>query len=191
LTFLGHTKDSLWSLDLFRTESAFLKTQWVMLVIDQFSRRIVDFAVHRGNPDGEAICRMLNTVLYGNALPNMLSTDNDPLFRFYRFKANLRILEIAEVKSVPGTPTSHAFVERTIGTTRREFLDRTLYFNACDLEKKLSSFKEYYNAHRCHVGISSMTPLRKSGEGSKKAANIDSFKWKNFCGGLYQLPIAA
>ena len=39
LTFLGHTKDSLWSLDLFRTESINLKSHWVMVIIDQFTRR--------------------------------------------------------------------------------------------------------------------------------------------------------
>jgi transposase InsO family protein len=45
LTFIGHMKDSLWSLDLFRCESATLRTHWVLIVMDQFSRRIIGFAV--------------------------------------------------------------------------------------------------------------------------------------------------
>src|SRR5579862_1824527 len=44
LTFLGHSKDSLWSCDLFRCESATLKSYWVLLVMDQFTRRIVGLA---------------------------------------------------------------------------------------------------------------------------------------------------
>ena len=44
LTFLGHMKDSLWSCDLFRCESATLRTYWVLVVMDQFTRRIVGFA---------------------------------------------------------------------------------------------------------------------------------------------------
>jgi hypothetical protein len=48
LTFLGHAKDSLWSCDLFRCESASLRTHWVLVVMDQFSRRIIGFAVQRG-----------------------------------------------------------------------------------------------------------------------------------------------
>src|SRR2546430_3131168 len=48
LTVLGHAKDSLWSLDLFRCESVALRTHWVLVVMDQCSRRIVGFAVHRG-----------------------------------------------------------------------------------------------------------------------------------------------
>jgi hypothetical protein len=54
LTLIGHAKDSLWSLDLFRCESAILRTNWVLVVMDQFSRRIVGFAVHRGVVDGGA-----------------------------------------------------------------------------------------------------------------------------------------
>ena len=45
LTFLSHTKDSLWSIDLFRTESINLKTYWVLVVMDQYSRRIIGFGV--------------------------------------------------------------------------------------------------------------------------------------------------
>jgi hypothetical protein len=46
LTTLGHAKDSLWSLDLLRAESITLKTHWIMVVMDQYTRRIVGFAVH-------------------------------------------------------------------------------------------------------------------------------------------------
>ena len=43
LTFLGQAKDSLWSCDLFRGESATLRTHWVLVVVDQFTRRIIGF----------------------------------------------------------------------------------------------------------------------------------------------------
>src|SRR5687768_11355629 len=56
LTVLGHAKDSLWSLDLFRCESAILRTHWVLVVMDQCTRRIVGFGVHRGVVDGVALC---------------------------------------------------------------------------------------------------------------------------------------
>jgi hypothetical protein len=44
LTTLGHAKDSLWSVDLFRCESAILRTHWVLVVMDQCTRRIVGLA---------------------------------------------------------------------------------------------------------------------------------------------------
>ncbi len=40
LTVIGHTKDSLWSVDLFRCESILLRSHWVMVVMDQYTRRI-------------------------------------------------------------------------------------------------------------------------------------------------------
>ena len=52
LTFLGHMKDSLWSCDLFRCESVTLRAYWVLIVMDQFTRRIVGFGVRRGIVDG-------------------------------------------------------------------------------------------------------------------------------------------
>ena len=48
LTFLGQMKDSLWSIDLFRCESATLRAHWILVVMDQYSRRIVGFGVHAG-----------------------------------------------------------------------------------------------------------------------------------------------
>ena len=58
LTFIGHLKDSLWSLDFFRVESILLKSHWVMVVMDQFSRRIIGFSVHAGDLNGIIICRI-------------------------------------------------------------------------------------------------------------------------------------
>jgi transposase InsO family protein len=58
LTFLGHMQDSLWSLDLFRCESATLRTHWVLVVMDQYTRRIIGFGIHAGTVHGAELCRM-------------------------------------------------------------------------------------------------------------------------------------
>ena len=83
---------------------------------------------------------MLNRIL-GDAkqLPHTLSSDHDPLFEFQRWKANLRILEIKELKSVPYVPLSNPFIERLIGTLRREFLDHVPFWTARDLEENSCS----------------------------------------------------
>src|ERR1700692_4391134 len=104
LTFLGHMKDSLWSCDLFRCESATLRTHWVLVVMDQFTRRIIGFGVHCGAVDGVALCRMFHRAIRGNCLPKYLSSDHDPLYQFHQWKANLRILEMTEIKTVPYVP---------------------------------------------------------------------------------------
>jgi putative transposase len=55
LTFLGHTKDSLWSVDLLRCESVVLRTYWVLVVMDQYTRRIIGFGIQAGIVDGLAL----------------------------------------------------------------------------------------------------------------------------------------
>jgi hypothetical protein len=75
LTFLGHAKDSLWSCDLFRCESATLRSHWVLVVMDQFTRRIIGFGAHSGIVDGVALCRMFHRAICGHSLPKYLSSD--------------------------------------------------------------------------------------------------------------------
>ena len=127
LSFIGHTTNSLWSVDLFRCESIVLQSYRVLVVMDQFTRRLVGFGVHCGVVTGVDVCRMFNSAVRGQGLPRYVSTDHDPLFEAHRWRANLRILEIDEIKTVPHVPLSHPFVERLIGTMRREFLDHVLF----------------------------------------------------------------
>ena len=193
LTFIGHIKDSLWSVDLFRCESIMLKSHCVMVVLDQYTRRIIGFSVHAGDCDGVASCRMFNEVISGKSLPKYLSSDNDPLFLFHRWQCNLRVLDVEELKTVPGTPTSHPFIERVIGTTRREYLDHLLFFNSRDLQNKLDQFQTYYNDVRAHSSLDIKTPTAMAFgvEPDEKVVSIDRYRWKKHCSGLYQLPVAA
>ena len=146
-------------MDLFRCESAILHSYWVLVVIDHWTQRIVGFGVHRGAVDGVALCRMFNRVSSGQPLPMYRSADHHPLYRFQQWQANLRILNIQEVKTVPHVPRCHAVVERLIGTVRRECLDRLLFWTAADLDRKLAEFQQYYNEHRMHAGRAGRPPL--------------------------------
>jgi len=65
---------------------------------------------------------------------------------------------------VPDAPLSHPFVERPIGTVRRECLDRTLFWTTTDLEAKLLDFQHYYNEHRTHAP----TPRAPAGNGRQR-----------------------
>lgn len=191
LSFFGHMKDSLWSVDLFRCESIHLTSHWVMVVMDQFSRRIVGFAVQAGDVDGPILCRMFNRAVSGQGIPRYLSSDNDPLFTFYRWRANLRVLKVEEIKSIPYVPISHPFIERLIGTVRREFLDQILFWNDSDLGRKLNTFKDYYNDHRVHASLDGRTPDQISTGALPALARLERFSWKQHCCGLFQMPVAA
>jgi putative transposase len=133
---------------------------------------------------------MFNRATRGQASPKYLSSDHDPLYRFHHWQANLRILDVREIKTVPHVPLSHPFVERLIGTIRRECLDRTLFWTAADLEMKLLDFQRYYNGHRTHAGLDGRTPEPSVVAGCT-GASVSSYRWQPHCRGLYQTPMAA
>ncbi len=191
LTFFAQATDSLWSLDLFRCESILLCSHWVLVVIDVFTRRIIDFGIGGEYIDGPAVCRMFNQAIAGHAPPTRISTDHDPLFRFHRWLANLRVLEVEEIKSVPYAPMSHPFIERLIGTVRREYLDHSFFWNSIDLHRKLDKFRAYYNDVRVHRSLNGTTPANRAGYASSSKANLDYYAWERRCNGLFETPVAA
>ena len=169
-----------------------LRSYWVLVVMDQFTRRLVGIGVHCGAVTGADGCRMFNAAIHGQGLPRHLSTDHDALFEAHRWRANPRILEIDEIKTVRNVPMSHPFVERVIGTIPPEFLDHVLFWNSRrDLERKLREFQAYYNEARCHASLSGHTPLTVANGCRALSADPNSVRWLFHCRGLVQRPIAA
>ena len=90
LAFIGHMKDSLWSLDLFRCESArcesatcesaTLRTHWVLVMMDQYTRRIIGFGVHAGTVNCVALCRMFNRAIRYRGCPSTSAPTMIPFF---------------------------------------------------------------------------------------------------------------
>ncbi len=159
--------------------------------MDQFTRRIIGFGVHSGVVDGPSLCRMFNRAIGGVETPKYISSDHDLLFAFHRWKANLRILDVAEVKTVPYVPISHPFMQRVVGTFRREYLDQVPFWTTHDLKRKLLRFKDYYNNRRTHHALNGVTPTAKAGKLTLKVADLNNFRWPSHCRGLYQVPVAA
>ena len=134
---------------------------------------------------------MFNDAIRGQGTSRHLSTDHDPLFKAHRWQANLRVFEIHEIKTVPHVHLSHPFVERLIRTLRREFLDRGLFWNARDLERKLADFTAYYNSARSHTSLDGQAPAGVASGRPTARAELDKVRWVSHCRGLVQLPVAA
>src|SRR5439155_1676459 len=130
---------------------------------------------------GSALGHLFKRAMDPQPAPTYLSSDHDPLYRFHQWQANLRILDVKEITIVPYVPLSHPFVERLIGTIRRECLDRTLFWT--DLELKLLDFQRYFNSHRTHAALGGMTPEPRTGEDSARAS-VRRYRWRLHCRGL-------
>ena len=86
---------------------------------------------------------------------------------------------------------AHPFVERLTGIIRRELLDQTLFWNASDRERKLETFRQYYNTHRVHSSLNGNTPLEITRETAIRRADLNNFQWRSHCRERFQLPAAA
>lgn len=95
---------------------------------------------------------------------------------------------MSEFKTVPYVPLSHPFIERLIGTVRRELLDHVPFWSARDLERKLQHFRDYYNRGRVHASLKGVTPVCPT---DRNVIALDDYRWRSHCRGLYQLPAAA
>jgi putative transposase len=122
-----------------------------------------------------------------------LSYDNDPLLRYGQWLANLDILEIESVRSTLYTPVSHPFVERLIEPVRREYLDHVFYWSVGDLERRLHSFKDYFNEGRVHHGIEGKRPSQRDDteDDESKIVKLGEHQWEGHCNGMFNMPKAA
>jgi putative transposase len=185
LSAIAEARDSLWSVDLIRCESILLKSFWVMVVMDVFSRRIIGFGVETGAYRRHP---RLPHVQRGpvRSLPKRLSSDHDPLFRFHRWRANLRILNIEELKSVPFAPRSHPFVERLIGTLRR--VSRSdLLLERRRRPSQAESIRHLLQPATRPCRTQWPTPVERCGT---TAGHLNHFAWRSDCCGLFHTPIA-
>ena len=100
-------------------------------------------------------------------------------------RASLRVLDIEEIKSVPRVPMSHPFVEPLIGAS---YWITPPFWTASDLENKLREYQCYNNENRSHSGWAGGIPMETRGS---KVVDINDYRWKKYCRGLFQLPLAA
>ncbi len=83
--------------------------------------------------------------------------DRDRIFG-HEFVEQVKAMGIKQVLSTPGSPWQRAYVERIIGTIRRECLDHLIVFNERSLHRHLQSFLDYYHRARTHLGLQKDTP---------------------------------
>jgi transposase InsO family protein len=88
--------------------------------------------------------------------PRFLLHDRDRTF------AGATAIGMHEVRTAPRSPWQHAYVERLIGSIRRECLDHVIIVNAAGLCRGLAACIEYYNASRTHLAFEKDAPLRRS-----------------------------
>jgi transposase InsO family protein len=92
-----------------------------------------------------------------DSAPRYLLRDRDSIYRD-EFRRRVKGIGIAEVLTAAGSPWQNAFVERVIGTIRRELLDHVIVLNERHLRRRLRSYFRYYHAPRTHLALEKDAP---------------------------------
>jgi transposase InsO family protein len=149
----NHVK-SLVSVDFFTVPTICFQVLYVFLVLAHDRRRIVHFNV-TGHPTAEWTAQQLVQAFLWDSAP--LSRDRDGIFGG-DFVQQVKVMGIKEVLSAPRSPWQRAYVERVIGTIRRECLDHLIVFNEASLRRTLCLYIDYYHRSRTHLARDKNSP---------------------------------
>lgn len=131
---------------------------YVFLALAHDRRRILHFAV-TAHPTAEWTVQQLRKAFPWDTAPRYLLRDRD---RIFGQDFSRQVKGIKQVLSAPRSPWQRAYVERVIGTIRRECLDHVIVFNQRSLRRHLRDFLDYYHRTRTHLGLEKDTPESRS-----------------------------
>jgi putative transposase len=159
-TFLENHAQQLVSIDFFTVPTIRFQVLYVFLVLAHDRRRILHFNV-TAHPTAEWTGQQLREAFPFDQLPRYLLRDHDAIFG-NDFREQVRGLGICEVLSAPRSPWQRAYVERVIGSIRRECLDHVIVFHENSLRRTLNSYFDYYHRSRTHLSLGKDSPVPRA-----------------------------
>src|SRR6266852_5439726 len=155
-TFLENHAQQLVSIDFFTVPTIRFQVLYVFLVLAHDRRRIVHCNV-TAHPSAEWTGQQLREAFPFAQLPRYLLRDRDASFGD-DFREHVRDMGICEVLSAPRAPWQRAYIERVIGSVRRECLDHMIVFHETSLRRTLTSYFDYYHRWRTHLSLRKDAP---------------------------------
>jgi putative transposase len=155
-SFLENHAQQLVSVDFFTVPTIRFQLLYVFLVLAHDRRRIVHFNV-TAHPTARWTGQQLREAFPFDQLPRYLLRDRDAIFGA-DFRSEATDMGIHEVLSTPRSPWQRAYVERVIGSIRRECLDHVIVFNERSLRRILRSYSDYYHRSRTHLSLGKDSP---------------------------------
>ena len=155
-TFLDNHVRTLVSVDFFTVPTIRFQVLYVFLVLAHERRRVVHFNV-TAHPTAEWTAQQLREAFPFEQIPRYLLRDRDKIFG-EDFRRQVRDMGIEEVLAAPRSPWQRAYVERLIGSVRRECLDHVIVFHEAGLRRTLAGYFSYYHQTRPHLSLEKDSP---------------------------------
>ena len=134
-------------------------TGWVLFVLVVLShhRRHILHANITAHPTAEWAAQQVVEAFPDDTAPRWLQRDRDRIYCAV-FQRRVAGIGIAEVISAPASPWQNPYVERVIGSIRRECLDHVILLNKTHLRRVLTSYIQYNHRSRTHLALEKDTP---------------------------------
>jgi len=158
-TFLNNHARDIVAADFFVIPTALFKMLFVFVILSHDRRRLIHFAVTE-HPTAEWTARQLLEAFPWDSGPRYLLRDRDGSYG-EKFCEAANWLGIQEVRTAPQSPWQNAYVERLIGSIRRECLDHVIVLSEADLRRVLRSYFDYYERFRTHLSLDKDAPISR------------------------------
>ncbi len=155
-TFLDQHVQDLASIDFFTVPTVAFRVLFVLVVLSHDRRRIVHFNVTE-HPTARWTAQQLVEAFPFDTAPRYLIRGGDGIFG-REVTRRIESLGMEEIVTAPTSPWQNAYVERVIGTLRRELLDHVIVLNERHLKRLLSSYLVYYHPWRTHRSLNQDAP---------------------------------
>ena len=155
-SFLRNHAEGIAAIDMFVVASASFRLLYVMIILAHDHRKIIRTAVTE-HPTAGWLSRQAIEAFPWDTAPRYLLRDRDASYGL-EFRRRVEAMNITEVITAPRSPWQNAYVERVIGSIRRECLDHLVIFNACHLRRVMSSYVDYYQHTRTHLSLDKDCP---------------------------------
>jgi transposase InsO family protein len=159
-TFLRNHAHAIAAIDLCVVPTLTFERLFAFLVLGHGRRQLLWFEVTQ-HPTAEWLARQITEAFPWASAPAYLVRDNDRAYG-RAFRSRVRAMGIRDRPISPGSPWQNPYVERLIGTVRRECLDRMLIFGESHLRRILSAYAAYYNETRTHLALQKDAPLHRA-----------------------------
>lgn len=153
-TFIRNHSKAVIAMDFFMVPTIWFQRVYVLVILSHDRRKILDFAVTL-NPSPRWTAQQLRNAHSFEEMPKYVLHDRDRNFW------GLKHFGFTEIITAHKCPWQNAYVERVIGTVRRECTDHIIVFNVRQLERVLREYKEYYNHSRTHLSLNKDSPVHR------------------------------
>jgi len=158
-SFLKNHMTSMVSMDFFTVPTATFRVLFVLVILSHSRREVLHFNV-TASPSAEWTSQQVVEVFPWDTAPKYLLRDRDSIYGTF-FRQRVANMGIREVITARQSPWQNAFVERLIGSIRRDCVEHIIVANESHLKRILSSYFHYYHHDRTHYSLEKDTPCKR------------------------------